>query len=113
MRDAKTFRPEIISRFDQIYVFRPPSEEVKCDIAGLKIAAAAKEYGVEVAFIDPELVADIIEQSAAAGDVRELVRIVDATLGDLLLRAREMGARSVRVIRDEEGKAALETNGSN
>ena len=67
LRDAKTFRPEIISRFDQIYVFRPPSEEVKCDIAGLKIAAAAKEYGVEVAFIDPELVADIIEQSAAAG----------------------------------------------
>lgn len=111
LRDAKTFRPEIISRFDQIYVFRPPSEEVKCDIAGLKIAAAAKEYGVEVTFIDPELVADIIEQSAAAGDVRELVRIVDATLGDLLLRAREMGARSVRVIRDEEGKPALETNG--
>lgn len=111
LRNAKTFRPEIISRFDQIYVFRPPSEEVKNDIAGLKIAAAAKEYGVEIEFIDPELVADIIEQSAAAGDTRELARVVDANLGDLLLRARELGARSVRIVLDEDGKPSVEPSG--
>ena len=44
LRDAKTFRPEIISRFDQIYVFRPLTGDASNEIAALKIAAAAKEY---------------------------------------------------------------------
>ena len=112
LREAKAFRPEIISRFDQVYVFRPLGDDVKNDIVGLKIAAAAKEYGVEIVFVDPELVADIIEASNAAGDARELARIVDATLGDLLLRARESGARSVRIVLDEDGKAAVRTDDS-
>lgn len=112
LRDAKTFRPEIISRFDQVYVFRPLSDEVNSDIAGLKIAAAAKEYGVEIAFIDPELVADIIEASNAAGDARELARIVDATLGDLLLQARETAARRVRIVLDQDGKPSISADHS-
>jgi ATP-dependent Clp protease ATP-binding subunit ClpA len=111
LRDAKTFRPEIISRFDQIYVFRPLTGEVNNQIAALKIAAAAKEYGVEIEFIDPEIVADIIEQGEAAGDTREMLRIVDATLGDLLIKAREVGAHSVRIVLDADGRPSLEANG--
>lgn len=110
LRDAKTFRPEIISRFDQVYVFRPLSGEVNNQIAALKIAAAAKEYGVEIEFIDPELVADIIEEGEAAGDTREMLRIVDTKLGDLLIKAREVGARSVRITLDADGKPSLESS---
>jgi len=109
LRDAKTFRPEIISRFDQVYVFRPLTGEVNNQIAAMKIAAAAKEYGVEIEFIDPEIVADIIEAGEAAGDTREMLRIVDAQLGDLLIKAREMGVRSVRIVLDADGKPALES----
>ncbi len=111
LRDAKAFRPEIISRFDQIYVFRPLTGDVSNEIAALKIIAAAKEYGVEISFIDPVLVADIVMQSEAAGDTREMIRIVDAVLGDLLLQAREAGARSVRIVADEDGKPALQSTG--
>ncbi len=111
LRDAKAYRPENISRFDQIYVIRPLTGEVSNEIAALKIIAAAKEYGVEISFIDPVLVADIVMQSEAAGDTREMIRIVDAVLGDLLLQAREAGARSVRIVADEDGKPALQSAG--
>ena len=109
LRESNTFRPEIISRFDQIYVFRPLSGDVIAEVSALKIAAAAKEYGVEIGFIEPELVAQIMEQAEAAGDTRELIRIVDATLGDLLLRAREQGARKVRITLDDQGKPSLDS----
>lgn len=112
LRDAKTFRPEIISRFDQVYVFRPLSGDVNSEIAALKIAAAAKEYGVEITFIDPELVADVVEQSEAAGDTREVHRIVDSLLGDLLLKARETGARSVRIGLGQDGRPMIEPHES-
>ncbi|HEY2413796.1 MAG TPA: AAA family ATPase [Pirellulaceae bacterium] len=108
LREAQTFRPEIISRFDQIYVFRPLTDDARNQVAALKIIAAAKEYGVEIGFIDPELVADVVEQSEAAGDTRELLRIVDSLLGDLLLKARERGIRSVRIGLDTNGRPTYE-----
>ena len=86
LRDAQTFRPEIISRFDQVYVFKPLEGIVNAEIAALKIVKAAQEYGVEIEHIDAELVYQIMERGDAAQDTRELTRIVDATLGDLLLQ---------------------------
>ncbi|MBX3438365.1 MAG: hypothetical protein KF861_12800 [Planctomycetaceae bacterium] len=46
LREAGTFRPEIISRFDQVFVFRPLEGIVNAEIAALKIGKAAQEYGV-------------------------------------------------------------------
>ena len=54
LKDAKTFRPEIISRFDQVYVFKPLEGIVNAEIAALKIAKAAEEYGVQIDHIDAE-----------------------------------------------------------
>lgn len=112
LRDAHTFRPEIISRFDHIYVFRPLSGDAQEEIAALKITAAAKEYGVEIKFIDPELVADVVEQSQAAGDTRETFRVVDRLLGELLLKARERGTRTVRIGLDQNGRPVVEPQDS-
>ncbi|MEM7316961.1 MAG: AAA family ATPase, partial [Planctomycetota bacterium] len=61
LRDAGTFRPEIISRFDQIYVFKPLEGIVNAEIAALKIKQAAGEYGVSIDHIAPEIVFDIMQ----------------------------------------------------
>lgn len=107
LRDAKTFRPEIISRFDQIYVFKPLEGVVNAEIAALKIAKAAEEYGVEIEHIDAEVVYEIMELGDEAKDTRELTRLVDAKLGELLLAAREQGLHRVRIGRDDSGKPTL------
>ena len=107
LRDAKTFRPEIISRFDQIYVFKPLEGIVNAEIAALKIAKAAEEYGVEIEHIDAELVFQIMEMGDAAQDTRELTRLVDAKLGELLLSAREQGLERVRIDLDDDRELKL------
>jgi len=108
LRDAQTFRPEIISRFDQVYVFKPLEGIINAEIAAIKIAHAAQDYGVEVEHIDADLVYQIMELGDAAKDARELARIVDATLGELLLRAREDGLKRVRIKADQDGRPVLE-----
>ena len=107
LRDAKTFRPEIISRFDQVYVFKPLEGVVNAEIAALKIAKAAEEYGVEIEHIDAEIVYEIMELGDAAKDTRELTRLVDAKLGELLLAAREQGLHRVKIGLDDSGKPSL------
>ncbi len=107
LKDAKTFRPEIISRFDQVYVFKPLEGIVNAEIAALKIAKAAEEYGVEIEHIDAEIVYQIMELGDAANDTRELTRLVDAKLGELLLSAREQGLERVRIDLGENGKPSL------
>jgi len=103
LRDSQTFRPEIVSRFDQVYVFKPLEGIVNAEIACLKIIKAGQEYGVEIEHIDDELVYRIMERSDAARDTRELTRIVDTTLGELLLQAEKKvasacGSRQVRTV---------------
>lgn len=107
LRDAQTFRPEIVSRFDQIYVFKQLEGIVNAEIAALKIAGAAKDYGVEIEEIVPELVYEIMELGDAAKDTRELARVVDAKLGDVLLQARSDGVERATISIDDSGQPVL------
>lgn len=111
LRDSQAFRPEIISRFDQVYVFKPLDVEASARVAGIKIANAASEYGVEIEWIDENIVFDIIRNADAAGDVRELVRVVDKQLGGLLIQAREDGLERVRIELDDTGLAVVRPAG--
>jgi uncharacterized hydantoinase/oxoprolinase family protein len=89
-------------------VFKPLEGTVNAEIACLKIVKAGQEYGVEIEHIDDELVYQIMERADAARDTRELNRIVDATLGDLLLQAREAGRKCVRIKAGPDGQPTLE-----
>ena len=106
--NSQTFRSEFVSRFDHVYVFKPLEGAVNAEIACLKIVKAGQEYGVEIEHIDDELVYQIMERADAARDTRELNRIVDATLGDLLLQAREAGRKCVRIKVGPDGQPTLE-----
>lgn len=112
LRDSETFRPEIISRFDRVYVFKPLEGIVNAEIAAIKIANAAKEYGVELAYIDPQIVFDIMERADQAKDTRELTRVVDTLLGNELLDAKAKGIKEVRIISTASGPRAEEHDAS-
>ncbi len=101
LKDSGTFRPEIVSRFDQVFVFKPLDEEATSRIAALKIIKASEEYGLQIKSIAPEIVHDILRSGGGEVDARELVRLVDSALGELLLRSKEMGYTSIAIAADE------------
>jgi ATP-dependent Clp protease ATP-binding subunit ClpA len=107
LRESNTFRPEIVSRFDHVYVFKPLDEKTQARIAGLKIAKAGEEYGVRIKQIAPEIVFDIVTVGDENQDARELTRLVDAKLGELLLEAREKGYQCVTIGLGEDGRPVV------
>lgn len=106
LRESGTFRPEIISRFDHVCVFKPLDDITKARIAGLKIIKAAEEYGVTIKKIDAQIVSDIVTERPEQ-DARELTRAVDSKLGELLLYAKEQGFEFVEVTINEAGKLGV------
>ena len=108
LKESKVFRPEIVSRFDHVFVFRPLDERTQARIAGLKIAKAGEEYGVKIAQIAPEIVFDIVTMGDGEQDARELTRLVDAKLGELLLQAREKGYQYVAIGLGDNGQPIVQ-----
>lgn len=108
LRDAKVFRPELVSRFDRVYVFKPLEGIVSAEVAALKVAKAAEEYGVAIEEVDPEVVLRVLEQTGEGADARELTRVVDGILGEVLLEAREKGLNAVRITIGEDGQPRLD-----
>ena len=107
LKDSKTFRPEIVSRLDHVYVFQPLDERTQARIAGLKIAKAGQEYGVRIQQIAPEIVFDIVTVGGEEQDARELTRLVDAKLGELLLAAREKGYECIEIDLGSDGQPVV------
>lgn len=107
LKDSKTFRPEIVSRFDHVYVFKPLDDDTQARIAGLKIAKAGEEYGVTIKHVAPEIVFDIVTVGDRDQDARELTRLVDSKLGELLLEAREKGYECVTIGLDGDGRPVV------
>jgi ATP-dependent Clp protease ATP-binding subunit ClpA len=109
LADAKVFRPEILGRIDKIYVFKPLQGIVIAEVALQKIAKLAKEYGLELQFIAPEL----LLAALAANDkvsrfgIRELERIVFNMFAPSFSDLRDRGVRSVKCEVDGSGQVAV------
>lgn len=100
LTSAKVFRPEIMDRFDRVYVFRPLSEAMLAEIAVMKADAAAREYGLELVRVDEDVVVELVLKAlkfSKPNKVRELIRLVDETLGEPLLAAQEAGRNRVTI----------------
>ncbi len=99
LRDSKIFRPELIARFDAVYVFKPLEPLVKAEVVAIKMKQLAKEYGLELRHVAPELIFEALMKSEKLKDfgVRELVNVVRDMLGGGFIEARNAGARTIRV----------------
>ncbi len=106
LRDAKVFRPEILGRFDRICVFRPLSEEVLAEIAALKTISLARQFELELQYVDPALLYDALLASFKVAEfgARELERIVDSLFAESMIAARQAGATSIRIVAGPDGK---------
>ncbi len=110
LRDSKVFRPEILGRFDRVYVFKKLPRDVMAEIVILKMVKSTQAYGLELDYVAPELVVEALDKSEKVSDfgVRELERIVDEMLADGLLAARQAGARRVRLKVMADGAMTIE-----
>jgi ATP-dependent Clp protease ATP-binding subunit ClpC len=114
LADSQVFRPEILGRIDRIYVFKPLEGIVIAEIALLKIARLAKEYGLTIQFVAPELIMQTLvsSQKVRRFGVRELERVVFDMFAASLAEARQQGARSVELAVNPEGELAVTAAGS-
>lgn len=104
LREAKVFRPEIISRFDRIFVYQKLPQEVVVEIIALKAKAVCDEYGLKLIYIAPKLIIDALITTMKAEDMRELRRIVDQLLCDELMEAKARGLKTIRLETNDRGQ---------
>ena len=109
LADAKVFRPEILGRIDRIYVFRSLEGIVIAEIALLKIVRLAKEYGLTVRFVAPELIMQTLASSEKVKrfGVRELERVVFDMFAESMADAREKKARAVELAVGADGQLSV------
>ena len=105
LRDSKVFRAEILGRFDRIYVFKPLSGIVNAKIAVMKMRSLATEYGLELAFVSPQLVVEAMQKGNKLKDfgVRELDRVIGEMLGDAMYEARRNNIKKIKLRLDPDG----------
>lgn len=103
------FRPEIIGRIDKVYVFKPLKGIVIAEIVALKMSGAAKEYGLELTYVDPRLIFEAMKRGnkLAKFGIRELDREIGNMLGDHFIAAKEAGGKKVRLDIEEDGVMAI------
>ncbi len=105
LADTKVFRPEIIGRLDRVYVFKPLEGEVIAAIAGQKMEYLAKEYDLELAYVDPGLILEAMNRGNKLSKfgVRGLEDAINRMLAEHLLEAKDAGVKKVMLFVDDDG----------
>jgi ATP-dependent Clp protease ATP-binding subunit ClpA len=101
LADAQ-FAPEVLSRIDEVFAFRPLQGLDIARVVALEIEAQAKQFGLEIADggIDPTVLLGAIEMLAphTKGGVRDIARAIEQEVTDGLIDARGAGATKVRIV---------------
>jgi ATP-dependent Clp protease ATP-binding subunit ClpB len=110
LRESQVFRPEIIGRFDKIYVFKKLDGYTNAQIAANKLIKLAQDYRVAIDYVDPELIFSAVERGQKNSDfgARELGRVVDDIFAGELAKARDAGCTRVQLVVDAQGGLRFE-----
>ena len=97
------FAPEVLSRIDRIFVFRPLAGLDIARVGALEIEEMVRGYGLEIAEggIDVTVLYDLVRRQEKLGSVassRDLVRAIEETVADSLIAARERKLKKVRLV---------------
>lgn len=106
LAESGTFRTEIMGRIDKVYLFKPLEGLVVAEIALLKIARLAREYGMTVDFVAPELLLQALEANLKVSKfgIRELERILFDFFAESLVDMRNKKIKAVSFSLDKTGK---------
>jgi ATP-dependent Clp protease ATP-binding subunit ClpA len=104
LADAQ-FAPEVLSRIDEVFAFRPLQGLDIARVVALEIEALARQFGLDIADggIDPQILLDSVEALSKHmhGGVRDIAREIERQVTDGLIEARSQGATRVRLISDQ------------
>ena len=106
LAESKVFRPEILGRIDKVYVFQPLEGLVVAEIALLKISKLAREYGLQIEFVAPELIVEALaaNQKLSRFGIRELERIIFDMFAAQLIEVKDQGISQIKLLIDEQRK---------
>ncbi|WP_249137809.1 AAA family ATPase [Bradyrhizobium canariense] len=101
------FAPEVLSRVDDVFAFRPLKGLDIARVVALEMEAIASQFGLKVAGggIDPQILLSAIDQLSGRvqGGVRDMTRAIERQITDGLIEARSSGAHEVRLVRERDG----------
>jgi len=87
--------PEIVGRIGRFLVFQPLSPETRAAIIALTIAEVAREYGVQIRYVEPSVIVHLLERTQAQGfGARPAQFLIDELLGALFAEAARTGCQS-------------------
>ena len=87
--------PEIAGRFSGIIGFRPLSEEARRAVTVKQIMALGREYGLDIAQVDPALAQALTPRDALS--LRSSVPLLEGALTPLFLSRAPLGGRPLRL----------------
>jgi ATP-dependent Clp protease ATP-binding subunit ClpA len=100
LRDAH-FAPEVLSRIDEVFVFRDLAGLDIARVVALEIEKLASQYGlaIEEGGIDPYVLLDAVDalSSQMHGGARDIARAIEDQVTDGFIDARAAGATKVSV----------------
>lgn len=103
LADAQ-FAPEVLSRIDEVFAFRPLRGLDIARVVALEIESLARQFGLTIADggIDPSILLEAVESLAPhmKGGVRDIARAIEQDVTDGLIDARASGATCVRLVAD-------------
>jgi ATP-dependent Clp protease ATP-binding subunit ClpA len=99
LANDNVFRPEILGRLDRICVFGALEGKVMAEIALLKILKLGADYGLQVEFVAPEALKDILlkNQKVSRFGVRELERIIFDLFAQNFTDAKKQKKQHVKI----------------
>lgn len=105
LADAQ-FAPEVLSRIDEVFAFRPLKGLDIARVVALEIENIAQQFGLKIAGggIDPAILMDAIESlsNRMQGGVRDMTRALERQVTDKLIDARSAGAAEIRLLGNGE-----------
>lgn len=105
------FAPEVLSRIDEVFAFRPLQGLDIARVVALEIEALAHQFGLDVAGggIDPRILLAAIDALGRhqRGGVRDISRAIERDVTDGLIAARGIGATRIRVVADDTGARVI------
>jgi ATP-dependent Clp protease ATP-binding subunit ClpA len=101
LADAQ-FAPEVLSRIDEVFAFRPLQGLDIARVVALEIEALARQFGLQIADggIDPNILLEAIETLSQRmhGGVRDISRAIERQVTDGLIDARAASATGIRLL---------------
>jgi len=106
---GSVFTPELMGRIDRVCVFRPLAGPIVARIAAQKIVNLAREYSLDIEYIAPQLIVEVMEKGGKVEDfgIRALERTVNDMLGSAMVAAKEAGATRIRLDVDDENNLRI------